>query len=1267
MRRHLLRLFLGGILLLTGTAAFNTATPASAQPARAEKAAPAPDDPDAAAIAQALQDAIKQKDGQVLAFVVYQIGIDHIVYTPERDTAVVWLSMTDPADGQVIATEPGLAIAHRNGDGWQIILQADYAWADEFAKLPPELIPTEQIAQYDGAAKDANTINATYYGYKLPWGGGQSKQLEGSIGHFLDYHSCTEEACRYAYDFADGTMFPLLASRGGTVNLWNDSCTNGDENCSNYIVLKDASTSPTTYQLYLHMANNTIPSELKRVGAQVNQGQFIGNVDDTGYSTGHHLHFMVHTNQYSYWGNSVDIRFDEVDINGGVPRTQHEATTYSEYGTGYHTNDMFTSGNALAIGPTGGLSRPDAGSPVTVTGRILDISGAGTDDRGVVKMQVLARTVDSDWFAIGAAQTNNPFDVDIDLCASGLPDGPITFTLQLWDVEGNTTISTDYRTIIKKDVCRPACQPAPDQVALYTLENYSGSCQLFNPGSTVLESTFNNHIRSILVGNNAIATLYTGNSYNERRESWSGNDPNLSDDQLGNDTAGSLQVLPSSAPPGATQIVTPHNVEGQGLTSVDSVLFSWIGGDGAVDFSATLTGSGGFSRSMDWLKTPAWSVGSLPAGDYTLTVTGRNPAGQTSTSLDFSIGSASLPAATPISLATELDERFESANATWIASGLARRDNMSIGSRSTYTWGFNDGSDYSAGATHSGSLTSPPIVIPAEGAKMFFEYYHSLGDSQPVWDERWLQISVNNGDFVNFYQFQNDRMNAWLISPLFDLSAYAGQTIRLRWYFHVVDGMNNTSPGWFIDNLYAAANPPVTSCKDVPANDSPATATSIANGRSTKFYLCPSGDLDYYTFEAQAGDNLSTWIEAQSAGSSVDGVLYLLDSDGSSVLTYSDDPASGVLDPKLSFQFTHNGRYFLRFRDFKHPGYGGVVYYYYINFSLTGAAPQVTIINPTSTWMGLFPFQLSATVNDPGSSVSKVEFFRHSSDWSDPTWTLLGTDTNGSNGWSVGYTPSVQDNGAAFYVRATDNRSLSSGDTRSNLIIDSTPPTAEFSGLPPVSESTYIPFAWSVSDDISGLAWMELMAQVEGSGWQSWNPAITLNTLSAAYLAQPGQTIHFCINARDAAGNLASPAGTASTTVESTCTPDYFESMGDNQVENATVLEPGSWQAHNFCAAADEDWLRFTATENGDYMVLAMTQSGGAAATIEAYDSTGGLLGSASAAEFASSAALHLNVVQGESYFLRFSPINPNLLGSQVYYEVWIGPGFFHYLPAIQK
>jgi murein DD-endopeptidase MepM/ murein hydrolase activator NlpD len=267
-------------------------------------------------------------------FTLYNAKIDNVVYSEDKSTVMVWLATLDPETGEVLAREPEIAVAKKNPEGqkgqateWNVTLPYNSAYADVIKTIPDGLLGDDFKQRFQSKYPEEKTA-ATFGGYYLPWAGGQKKRLTWSISHA----SCSGNACHYAFDFADGTMFPLLAAKGGTVFAFQYTCNNGSTGCTNYLILKDNSTTPTSYQIYYHMANGTLPSDLRKVGAVVKQGQFIGNADDTGASTANHLHFMVHTNSYGYWGNSVDITFKDVSINydsktkGGRPRMPTEAS-----------------------------------------------------------------------------------------------------------------------------------------------------------------------------------------------------------------------------------------------------------------------------------------------------------------------------------------------------------------------------------------------------------------------------------------------------------------------------------------------------------------------------------------------------------------------------------------------------------------------------------------------------------------------------------------------------------------------------------------------------------------------------------------------------------------------------------------------------------------------------------------------------------------------------------------------------------------------------
>ena len=292
---------------------------------------------------------------------VHNVGEDHwtlddIHFNESKTQAVLWMAEHDPETGETLAREPELVLAiwDEAAGSWNLHLTSDPEFNEFF--MTTDFKDDEIADRFNIEADPKPGPTATVYGgYRLPWAAGLSKRLTWSVGH----SSCTPTYyCTYAFDFADGTMFDLLAAKGGYVYHWRDTCNNGDSGCTNSITLQDRSTSPWTYQIYLHIAKNSIPANIKIRGVYVWQGMKIANVDDTGASTGHHVHFMVveqstlNTCRNYCFGKAVDITFKDVDINwhtptqGGRPRLAAEAGWYGGSG---RTN--YVSGNTFRPGP----------------------------------------------------------------------------------------------------------------------------------------------------------------------------------------------------------------------------------------------------------------------------------------------------------------------------------------------------------------------------------------------------------------------------------------------------------------------------------------------------------------------------------------------------------------------------------------------------------------------------------------------------------------------------------------------------------------------------------------------------------------------------------------------------------------------------------------------------------------------------------------------------------------------------------------------------
>ena len=945
-------------ILLAFTLWFTTAAP------RQSVAAPQPPqgggevDP---ALEQALQDKLGEYQGKLMGASEIGYTIDNFVPSTDEQSALLWLAPVDLATGEVIATEPALALGVRDDSqpgGWAVLLPEDAQFSATLDAFPTQLLPIEmQIDQYAEKNGLNSTLDATVYrGYKLPWAANVKKGLSGSIGHFLIYGSCGIDRCRYAYDFYDGSMFPLLAAKGGTIKSWYDGCYNGSTTCTNSLVIEDKSTSPTSYQIYFHMAAGSIPAELKQVGAPVMQGQFIGNVDDTGYSSGHHLHFHVTTGLYYYtsngqsvpWGSSIDIRFDDVSVNDGTPRTCNEANLFPAYGT--ECQDQYVSGNIGANPGTASLSLPLNGQ--IITNRYVEIAGTAADNRGVVQVQALGRNRDGAWMEISSPTSANPFSITADVCSVFLQNGLIDVGVRVWDYEGNVSVPQGVRSLVKNYGCTPpppaACTPTADQIAVYSEPNYTGSCKKLgiNNGGAYASSSFDpvggNDIASIQVGANVRAVASTAlmtyiyNADNQqiitsgRVESFEISDPNLADNQIGSNTIAGMVVQPKTLRVSDDDVVTypamtPSNPAAPTIFPAKELLGISFFEPGGIVFRVQVqrevsAGSYTVYKEYDNLPSPAAALGSLVPGNYRLWACGKNASNGTICSNNtpfyyFVVTNDGLPAQTAKSMpwTDNLDVNL----AEWSASGLWRWGNLSEGRLGFL---YNQNGSYNTGANQYGSLTSPPIQLPASGSSTLrFQYRYETESPYTFWDQRWVQVAVDGGEFKNILQLSDDPANYWLTSQEIDLSAFKGQKIRVRFFFFTADATANAFSGWQIDQVSIGQNSLQATCSD--ANSSLATAAAInINQHVTGQTICPAGDVDYFKFNGNKGQQIGTWIDAIRDGSMLDPVLTLLDKNGSLIFENDDQVPYVVPDSMLSVILPETATYYLKVKAWDHPG-----------------------------------------------------------------------------------------------------------------------------------------------------------------------------------------------------------------------------------------------------------------------------------------------------------------------------------------------------------
>ena len=66
-------------------------------------------------------------DQKLVIFDLFVPEIDAAFITPDGNTAVVWLALRDDS-GRILATEPGLALAKKMDNRWEVVLPGDPDW-----------------------------------------------------------------------------------------------------------------------------------------------------------------------------------------------------------------------------------------------------------------------------------------------------------------------------------------------------------------------------------------------------------------------------------------------------------------------------------------------------------------------------------------------------------------------------------------------------------------------------------------------------------------------------------------------------------------------------------------------------------------------------------------------------------------------------------------------------------------------------------------------------------------------------------------------------------------------------------------------------------------------------------------------------------------------------------------------------------------------------------------------------------------------------------
>jgi len=128
--------------------------------------------------------------------------------------------------------------------------------------------------------------------YRLPWPTGTAMSLT---------QDCNDSCCsdhvgldQWAWDWADGTSFTIVAARGGTITHVKINSTTGcgSSACANDMNFIVVDHGDGTQALYMHLLGMSLQPGIS-CGATVTSGQPLALAGTTGWSTGLHLHFQV--------------------------------------------------------------------------------------------------------------------------------------------------------------------------------------------------------------------------------------------------------------------------------------------------------------------------------------------------------------------------------------------------------------------------------------------------------------------------------------------------------------------------------------------------------------------------------------------------------------------------------------------------------------------------------------------------------------------------------------------------------------------------------------------------------------------------------------------------------------------------------------------------------------------------------------------------------------------------------------------------------------
>jgi len=240
-------------------------------------------------------------------------------------------------------------------------------------------------------------------------------------------------------------------------------------------------------------------------------------------------------------------------------------------------------------------------------------------------------------------------------------------------------------------------------------------------------------------------------------------------------------------------------------------------------------------------------------------------------------------------------------------------------------------------------------------------------------------------------------------------------------------------------------------------------------------------------------------------------------------------------------------------------------------------------------------------------------------------------------------------------------------------------PLSELEPLPDPIGSTVFLLNWSAADPQNDIDHFDLQYQEKTasgtSAWLDWQDAyhpmpIPGYARSVWFSGTAGVGYNLRIRAVDRAGSIESWPDQPEVTIAlaATCTPDANEIQGQSQA-NAFLLGRGDFSpVFNFCKTpqdgkGDVDWAAVDARAGETLLQMISPNGGGTAFSISLYNGAGVKLYTRQSIDYEKSVSARWVAPSAGRYFLEIKPLHPEMLGTDMKYQVWYGPGNWIYMP----